>query len=240
MSIDYTVETKSLARQIADSIREAIVSGQLQADDRLPTEPELAERYGVSRPTIREALKRLAAQKLVRSRRGPAGGTFIRRIESKDLADGLSTNFMLMVGMGEISLDQVAESRAGLEGLCAELAANNIEDRHLAALEQELAEQADPATSDECFCASDVRFHKTIASATGNPILEITMTAVLDALQPATNLIVYRLRDRNEVIRQHQLIIEALRQGDVEAATQAISTQMEALKELYGKAQTGN
>ncbi|GAB5469382.1 MAG: hypothetical protein Kilf2KO_24120 [Rhodospirillales bacterium] len=69
----------SLAKQISDRIRRSIMNGSLKADDRLPTEQEFATRFQVSRPTIREALKRLAAQTLVRSRRGPNGDAFFTR-----------------------------------------------------------------------------------------------------------------------------------------------------------------
>ena len=69
MAIDFKpLQTKSLASQIADRIRQSIVEGRLGADDRLPGEEQLAKQFGVSRPTIREALKRLAAQHLIRSR----------------------------------------------------------------------------------------------------------------------------------------------------------------------------
>ena len=79
MSINYQpLISTGLARQVAESIREAILSGQLRADERLPTEEELASRFGVSRPTIREGLKRLAAMNLIHSRRGPMGGTFVK------------------------------------------------------------------------------------------------------------------------------------------------------------------
>ena len=71
--------TQSLARQIAEQLRDAIVAGRLGADERLPGEEQLAKQFGVSRPTVREALKRLAAQHLIRSRRGPTGGTFVDR-----------------------------------------------------------------------------------------------------------------------------------------------------------------
>ena len=74
MAIDYQgLVTQGLARQIAEKLREAILEGRLHVNERLPTEYELAARFNVSRPTIREALKRLAAQNLIRSRRGPAG-----------------------------------------------------------------------------------------------------------------------------------------------------------------------
>jgi len=69
------IVTASLAGQIAEALEQAMLEGRLKIDERLPTEDELAARYGVSRPTVREALKRLAARHLIRSRRGPAGGT---------------------------------------------------------------------------------------------------------------------------------------------------------------------
>ena len=73
MGINYQgIVTQGLAKQISEKIRDAILEGRLQVHERLPTEEELAARFNVSRPTIREALKRLAAQNLVRSRRGPA------------------------------------------------------------------------------------------------------------------------------------------------------------------------
>lgn len=70
---------KSLSVQIADALREAIVEGRLEVDARLPSESELAARFGVSRPTVREALKRLAAQNLIRTTRGTQGGAFVAR-----------------------------------------------------------------------------------------------------------------------------------------------------------------
>ena len=85
---DEQIVTKSAAKQIAEHIRTAILEGRLKGDERLPTEEELAARYGVSRPTVREALKRLAAQNLISSKRGPAGGTFVNSLSLEELADG--------------------------------------------------------------------------------------------------------------------------------------------------------
>ena len=78
MTVEFeSVVTVSAAKQIAESLRAAIMDGRLKVDERLPTEEELAQRFKVSRPTVREALKRLAAQHLIRSRRGPTGGNFV-------------------------------------------------------------------------------------------------------------------------------------------------------------------
>ena len=129
MSIDFQpLQTKSLARQIADRIRESIVTGELGADDRLPGEAQLAEQFGVSRPTIREALKRLAAQHLIRSRRGPAGGTFVNRPNQQQLRDALSGAAIVAVSVGEFDAQDIAEARCELELLCCRLAAANRRD----------------------------------------------------------------------------------------------------------------
>lgn len=81
MAVEFeSVVTVSAAKQIAESLRAAIMDGRLKVDERLPTEEELAQRFKVSRPTVREALKRLAAQHLIRSRRGlPAATSYPAR-----------------------------------------------------------------------------------------------------------------------------------------------------------------
>lgn len=228
-----TLETKSFARQIADNIRAAIVQGKLKADDRLPTEHELAKRYGVSRPTIREALKRLAAQNLVRSRRGPSGGTFINRLNLQDIAGALGTDMMLLIGAGDISLEQVAEARQEFELMCCRLAVQRRRREHLRAMQEEIARQADPHTSDEDFCASDVRFHKALAAATGNPILQLNLEALLEAVQPASNMLIYRLRDRAQVVDQHRSLLDALRRRRKNQACSALTELMNTLKDHY-------
>ena len=72
--------------RIAQAIRDAIVEGRLIVDQRLPSEQELAEQFGVSRPTVREALKRLAAQSLIRTQRGATGGAFVNRLSFEEAA----------------------------------------------------------------------------------------------------------------------------------------------------------
>ena len=80
MAINFQpLVAESLAKQISQNIRNAIMDGSLKVDEQLPTEEVLAKKFNVSRPTIREALKRLAAQNLIRSRRGPTGGTFVKQ-----------------------------------------------------------------------------------------------------------------------------------------------------------------
>lgn len=227
--------TESLAKQIAENIREAIIKGNLKVDERLPTEEELATRFEVSRPTIREALKRLAAQHLIRSRRGPTGGTFVNRPSQDEVRLNLTNAMTLLVGMGEFSLADIAETRQGLETLCCRLAAEQRTDAHLVALAVELDIQRDPELSDVDFCASDVRFHRILADATDNALLKFIMLTVIDALQPVANMVVYKLRERERLISQHQRILTALQVRDADSAIAALNEQIVDLRDKYAQ-----
>jgi len=229
--------TKSLAKQISENIREAILIGELKVDDRLPTEEQLAARYEVSRPTIREALKRLAAQGLVRSKRGPAGGTFIDRPSQEAMRSSLTGAATLMVGLGEFDLEQIAEARQEMEVTCVKLAAKRRDKTDLERMVKEIAIQKNENLTDEDFCASDVRFHRAIVDAAKNPMLQFVMFAVIEALQPVMNMVIYRFRDRAQVVAQHEKIYAALKAEDSISAAEALLEQMSYVRKQYAQAQ---
>lgn len=238
MAIKYELQvTGTLAQQISESIREAIVEGRLEVDERLPTEEELAQRFGVSRPTIREALKRLAAQNLVRSRRGPTGGTFVTRPSLEEYASTLANATTLMVSIGEFSLTDITEARHQLELICCRLAAQHRTQVHLAEMKSELETQRNAKLSDTDFCASDVRFHRAMVNATENPVLQFVMVAVIEALLPIANLVVFRFRERELIVNQHQRLYEALKARDGDAAVEVLNEQFTYLREKYAEAQ---
>lgn len=230
------IVTTGVAKQIAETIRSAILDGHIKVDERLPTEEELAERYGVSRPTIREALKRLAAQNLVRSRRGPTGGNFVNRPAPHEVAQSLSGAAMLLVSMGEFDHDDIAGARTELEGVCARLAATNRTEEHLQRMAAEIEVQRSAETSDVEFCASDVRFHRAIVDATGNGLIGFVMYGVVEAMAPLTNLVIYRVRDRDEIITHHVALLEAIRTQDETTAVFRLGALMNYLREQYREA----
>jgi GntR family transcriptional regulator, transcriptional repressor for pyruvate dehydrogenase complex len=238
MAIDYQgIVTHNLATQIATKIRDAILEGRLRVAERLPTEEELATRFGVSRPTIREALKRLAAQNLIRSQRGPAGGTFVTQPSAREARLAVANAASLLVSLGEFSLQDVAEARTELELVCCRLAATHRAKAHLAALAAEIERQRLKTLSDEEFCASDVRFHHAIVEAAGNPALEYAAASVLDSLQPAVNMVVFRFRDRTRVADQHERLYRALVDRDADGACEALTDYMLDLRKQYAQAQ---
>lgn len=229
--------TESLAKQISETIRHAIVVGELSVDERLPTEQELAARFSVSRPTIREALKRLAAQNLIRSRRGPTGGTFVNKPDSSESQEALVNMTSLLTSMGEFNLSDIAEARREMELVCVRLAALRRTPDHLEAMAREIVLQKDPALADKEFCASDVRFHRALVDAAGNSMLKFTMSSVIEAVQPIVNLIVFPFWEKAKTVEQHERLLHAIEAGDPESASDIISEQMDDLQERYAKAQ---
>lgn len=226
----------SISRQIAEQLRAAIVTGQLKIGERLPTEDELAQRYGVSRPSVREALKRLAAQNLVRARRGPTGGNFVVQPSYSDLAESLSGAATLLVGMGALDIDEIIQARRALQRSCVELAVHNASAQHIAELEIALERQQDPKISDEAFCQADVAFHRALVDATDNGMLRFVMYTVIEALIPVTNMVVTVVRERSDIISLHRQMLTQLQRRDSNALKHSIDDLMDYLLRKFEQA----
>ena len=198
-----------LSAQIATAIRDAIVSGALIVGDRLPSEAELAEQFAVSRPTVREALKRLAAQSLIRTQRGAFGGAFINRLSYADAHAQQITTSTLLLGMNDTSFDTACEARFAMERACAMLSATRRSPDHLATMRAEITRQGQPGLTDESFCASDVAFHRALVDAAGNPVLSYQLAGAVEAMQPLMNMITFSARSRDAIIALHTRIADA-------------------------------
>ncbi|WP_170513962.1 FadR/GntR family transcriptional regulator [Ruegeria atlantica] len=203
-----------LSAQIAQAIRDAIISGELIVDERLPSEAELSDQFQVSRPTVREALKRLAAQSLIRTQRGASGGAFVNRISFEDAHSQQITTSTLLLSMNEVSFDTACEARFSLERACAPLSAQRRTSDQLATMRAEIFRQAQPGLSDEAFCASDVTFHRALVDGADNPVLSYQLAGAVEAMQPLMNMITFTARSREQIIALHNQIADALEERD--------------------------
>jgi GntR family transcriptional repressor for pyruvate dehydrogenase complex len=166
-------------QQLADELRAEITSGRLQPGERLPPEPELCVKIGVSRSTVREALRLLASQHLIVTTRGVTGGSFVAHPDAGQLADGLSTGFALLTHSAAIGLADLLELRRALEVPAAGLAAVRCEEAHLTELRSALF---DPDIDDfDTMLAAHASFHRVIAKATGNPLFELVGQPIYQA-----------------------------------------------------------
>jgi DNA-binding FadR family transcriptional regulator len=155
---------------IVDQVRLLIRDGQLAVGDRLPSERELGERFGVSRVTVREALRALEANGLITIRVGAQGGAFVTAPTSERVGEGISDLLTLSV----VTPAQVTEARQVLELGIVPLVCERADEKDVADL-LEICDRADAtiASGDPYPVALSAEFHSRIAKATHNPAIEM-------------------------------------------------------------------
>lgn len=212
-----------LSAQIATAIRDEIIAGRLIVDARLPSEAELAEQFEVSRPTVREALKRLAAQSLIRTQRGATGGAFVNRLSFPEAYAQQITTSTLLLSMNDVSFETACEARFALERSCATLSAQRCSADNLAAMRAEIHRQSQPGLTDEAFCASDVAFHRALVDGACNPVLSYQLAGAVEAMQPLMNMITFSARDRARIVALHSRIATAVEARDGQAVSEGLT-----------------
>jgi DNA-binding FadR family transcriptional regulator len=212
-----------LYRRIADTVADAIEAGQYKLGDRLPTERELAEQFGVSRPTLREAMIALEMLGMIEARHG--------------LGIYVTGNVRPPAPSAEIDVDvgafELIEARRLFEGEAAALAATSITDDQLQQLEAlmvRMHEEDEVAGED-----ADREFHMIIARATGNGAIIATIENLWDwrNRSPLARNILTRARGMGlePRINEHRRVFEALQARDPHAARQAMRDHLERVIE---------
>lgn len=206
-------------KSLADALRAQITSGRLRPGDRLPTEPQLCRSAGVSRSTVREALRLLTSQHLVVTVRGVAGGSFVAHPSPAQLAESLCTGVRLWQATSGLAVAQLLEVREMVEVPATGLAALRRTDRHLEALAAALF---DPWTAEhDAMLDLHYVFHATIAAASGNPLIEL-VTLPLHAVADPRALTASLSRDFwARVDSAHRAILAAVAAGQVAEAEAA-------------------
>ena len=226
------------AEEVVSRLREMIHRGELQSGDRLPPERDLAKQLGVSRPTLRAGIRSLAAVGVLKSRQG--AGTFVVEADASPALD--SNPLRLLASLHGFSSAEMFEARLLLEMAITGLAAERATSEHLANLAEELAEMFATQDEPEEYLVHDMRFHQTIAAASGNRIITALMNMVVSILFDVRSKTVHRAHDLKESAEMHRQIFRAVREGNTEAARNAMrdhlllaqKAQAEELAETFG------
>jgi GntR family transcriptional regulator, transcriptional repressor for pyruvate dehydrogenase complex len=176
------VKTTRAFEGIADQIRHEMAAGRLRVGDRLPPERELAEQFGVSRNTLREALRSLENAGLLRLQKGAWGGAFVR----ESTGDAVVAGFRDMYQLGAIAPEHLTEARVMIESIAVRVACERATSRDIAALNANIAAAAKAAAGKTGFynqAAIHLDFHRILARATKNPVMVIVMESLLDVMQ---------------------------------------------------------
>lgn len=194
-----------LTMQVVNHIRAMIEDGRLRPGDKIPPEREFARMLKISRASLRTGIGYLAAMGVMRVRHGV--GTFV--------ADGPpeigKTSLGLMGALHGFQSWQMFEARLLLESSLAALAAERGKEEHLTVLAEEVAEMYATVDNPEEYLIHDVRFHRTIAQASGNPILAALMETVTSALYEERHKTVEHARNLKDSADVHREIYRAIR-----------------------------
>lgn len=219
--------------QVAAQLRELILEGRLRPGDRLPSETRLTEMFGVSRGTVREALRALASRDLVVTTRGTTGGTFVARTESGRVSDYLEASIGLMSADG-LTVAEIIEARELLEIPAAGLAATRRTEEHVARLHEVLASEERLQGRHGTF-TEHRQFHALVLEAAGNRLLAMVAQPIYGVLQGRFTRPDPAAQVWDEVEGDHELIADRIVAGDVADAEAAMREHLERLRGVYGE-----
>jgi DNA-binding FadR family transcriptional regulator len=209
------ITTGRIHEEIAEQIKAAIRDGRLKPGDRLPPERELTVRFGVSRMSVRDALRVLEASGLVEVRVGASGGAYVRAPAASVVGEGIAH----MVAMASFTAEEVTEARRVLEVGIVPLVIERATDEDLATLTEICKEGMAAVNAGDYPMELSARFHIAFARASHNAAIEVLVESlrgpILTSLEQAK-----RIAPTMGVsgVREHADLVRAVRAGDVERA----------------------
>ena len=208
--------------QVVAHVRGLIERGTLRPGDRLPAERDLAQQIGVSRPTVRAGLRALAAMGVVRARHG--SGTYIPDGPPTLGSEPLS----FLAALHGFTREEMYEARRILEVGAAGLAAERATAEQLATMAEEIASLFATMESPQRFLVHDINFHRTVAAASGNPIVASLVEMVSELYYERRRQTAEQASDRDlrDAAASHREIYQAIRARDAETARRAMNEHL--------------
>lgn len=214
------IKTRRLYLRVADQLLQLMAEGTLKPGDRLPSERDLATSFGVSRPTLREALIALELAGSVEIRSG--SGVYVTQAKLAQLPELPDS------GAGPF---EILQARLCVEAETAALAAEEIDEVLLVELENSLREMERENQRDDNGESADQQFHEIIARASGNGVLEATVSWLWQLRMQSEISTLFHRRVRAEgikpILADHEAIVNAIRQRDAEGARQAMTDHLQ-------------
>ena len=221
------------SEQVAVKIQHSIQADDLAPGDFLGREEDLAREFGVSRPTLREALRMLSSGNLIRANKGPGGGIFVAHTADQGISVSLSNAIAMMLETGAATLEELLDARLVLEAPLAGLAAYNADDAAKARLRAAVeAESAADQENPELLGAADAEIHRCVAAASGNRMLQALTGWVFEVLQPQLMAKVHGTVVHSAVVEQHQALLRAIERGDPARAERAMKDHLMYLRDV--------
>jgi GntR family transcriptional regulator, transcriptional repressor for pyruvate dehydrogenase complex len=218
-------QIRGASEQVAVQIQHHIQREELAPGDFLGREEDLAAEFGVSRPTLREALKLLASGNLIRASKGPGGGIFVAHTADQGMSRSLSDAIAMMLETGAVSLEELLDARLLFEVPLAGLAAYQPDEETVKRLREALR-------TGDALAATDADIHRTIAAATGNRVIKALTDWVFDVAQPSLDEVIQSAVVQSAVAEQHEALVAAIEKGDPARAERAMKDHLLYLRDV--------
>ena len=228
-----TVPIRGASQQVAAQIQHHIQREGLGPDDFLGREEDLAADFGVSRPTLREALKLLASGNLIRASKGPGGGIFVARTAEQGISASLSESIAMMLETGAVTLQELLDARLMLEVPLAGQAAYRADAAQVQRLRDAVAVEAATDPDDmHALATADREVHRAIATAAGNRMIEALIGWVSEVLQPSLVAALHGAIVHSAICEQHEVLLAAIEKGDPARAERAMKDHLLYLRDV--------
>lgn len=219
-SIYRTVnKSEKVSDNIIAQIRDSILSGKLKPGDKLASEKELMDQFGVSKATMREALRVLEAMGLIEMRKGINGGAFVAEVDMKTTIHSI-INFL---HFQSVSMRDITMLRYLIEPTVAQIAASKITEKDIQGLQQIIGETAS-FSDDEI--SKEISFHRYLARMTENNILILLIDFIDNVLSSIKLRLNLGIEFYQNVRKAHQIILECMIERDPGAAGVAMANDL--------------
>ena len=213
------VKNQRISDEILHQIRNAVMSGKFQVGDRLPNERALAEQFAASRTSVREALRGLEQTGVIYIKKGVNGGVFVADPDHRLV----SRPFQTLLQLRKVTMDNIVEARLIFEPEAARLAAQRAEPEDLEEMRQVIEKMSGAVESGEPPSSFDLKFHKLIARAARNPILEMLSESMLEVASQVITDLHPSIDVLKHVVDRHREVFEAVQKRDGELAFSVMS-----------------
>jgi len=220
------VKSTRIYEEIVRQVKQLIAEGKLKSGDQLPPERDLAEKFMVSRTSVREALRALQSRGLIEIRAGE--GTFVRDISVETLIEPLA----LVILPHREAVGELFEARRLLEPAIAALAARRATPEDIAEMARILEEQAKEIAQGRTGLAQDAAFHGAMASSAHNRAISRIDGALMDLLTQSREESLHTPGRPTRSHEDHQRILEAIRRRDEVGAHRAVLDHLAAVERL--------
>ena len=226
-----TLKVPRASELVADRLRSLIVDGVAQQGSTLPPEKDLVVQLGVSRATLREALRILEAEGLIVTKTGPRGGIMVQRPGSANLTRSLS----LLLQLEETPFAVILEARRLLEPLCANLGATRITPEELNELEESLHRMNGLINDTPAYVREQLAFHLAVIASAHNAVLQLYTVSVGQLISARTNQVGLTLEEREIGVKAAEGILDALRKHNGSLAARRVELHIRAFEPIIEK-----